>query len=65
MDAIDEGMRMVNECYGWNVQLKDKQKEVIKNVIEGRHTVAILPTGYGKSMTYMLPPLILDEVCNT
>ena len=24
------------------------------------HTVGILPTGYGKSMTYVLPPLLVD-----
>lgn len=29
--------------------LKDKQKEAIKNFVNGRDCFVILPTGYGKS----------------
>ena len=42
--------------------LKKEQAEVICNVLDKKDTLAILPTGFGKSLTYILPPLILDEV---
>ena len=39
-----------------NVQLKSEQKEIIKNVLERKDSMAVLPTGFGKSMCYVLPP---------
>jgi len=43
--------------------LKEKQMEIIQAVIEGKDVVGLLPTGYGKSMTYLIPPLITKKVC--
>lgn len=36
-----------------------KQKEVIDALMEGKHTLALLPTGYGKSLCYQVPSQIL------
>ena len=41
-------------------QFRGLQKDVIKNVLAGRNTLAIMPTGGGKSLTYQLPALMLD-----
>ncbi|NND15254.1 MAG: ATP-dependent DNA helicase RecQ [Eudoraea sp.] len=41
-------------------QFKGLQEEVIKNVIDGKNTFVIMPTGGGKSMCYQLPALIMD-----
>jgi ATP-dependent DNA helicase RecQ len=38
------------------------QREIIESVISGSPTLAILPTGGGKSLTYQLPALLLDGV---
>jgi ATP-dependent DNA helicase RecQ len=35
------------------------QEQIIRSVLEGRDTLAVLPTGGGKSLTYQLPSLLL------
>ena len=43
----------------WKIDnLKDKQMEIIEALINKKDVVGLLPTGYGKSLTYLIPPLI-------
>jgi ATP-dependent DNA helicase RecQ len=46
----------------WGYDLKDKQIEVLDNFMGGKDVVGLLPTGYGKSMCYLIPPLITGKV---
>jgi RecQ family ATP-dependent DNA helicase len=47
----------------WNIaNLKDKQIEVINELLLGNDVIGLLPTGYGKSMCYMLPALLTKRV---
>lgn len=39
--------------------LRPGQAEVIESVLSGRDTLAVMPTGSGKSLTYQLPSLWL------
>ena len=41
-------------------ELRPGQAEVIESVLAGRDTLAIMPTGSGKSLTYQLPALYLS-----
>lgn len=42
-------------------KLKDKQEEIIKNILDGKDTIGILATGYGKSICYQLPFLLTKK----
>ena len=46
----------------WNFdKLKDKQISVINEILSGNDVIGLLPTGYGKSICYILPPLITKK----
>ncbi len=51
--------RIVQEQFGFE-DLRPGQKEAIRSVIAGRDTLAVLPTGSGKSMIYQLSSLVLS-----
>ena len=38
--------------------LKEKQIEVINSFLNKKDVIGLLPTGYGKSLCYLLPPLV-------
>ena len=50
--------RTLRETFGLH-QLRPGQAEVIRSVLEGNNTLAIMPTGAGKSLCYQLPSLHL------
>ena len=50
--------RTLRETFGLE-KLRHGQAEVIRSVLEGNNTLAIMPTGAGKSLCYQLPSLHL------
>ena len=60
---IDQYFDIVKPKHNLNITLKPEQKEILENLlIKKCDTFGFLPTGYGKSLTYMIPPLLLDEL---
>jgi ATP-dependent DNA helicase RecQ len=53
---------ILQQYYGYP-SFKEGQKEVIDSVIKHQHTLAILPTGGGKSICYQIPAILLPGKC--
>lgn len=51
--------KLLNKYFGYQT-FKTGQKEVISSLLGGNHTIAMLPTGTGKSLCYQLPGYCLD-----
>ena len=51
-----------NQCFQ-DIALKEKQAEALEQLLLGKDMVVQLPTGYGKSLLYILFGLLTEEVC--
>lgn len=56
-----ETLPTLKKYWGYS-KLKSKQVKVIDSILKGNDTIALLTTGYGKSLTYLLPALHLDKL---
>jgi hypothetical protein len=62
MDCLSLFSR-VKSSYSWDLDLKKDQEDILNLLIVKQNVMVVLPTGYGKSLLFILTPLLLDEVC--
>ena len=61
---VENLFRRISVIYKLPEALKSDQTKILEILVNRKEDViAILPTGYGKSLIYLAIPLILDEVC--
>ena len=59
MQSIHE---ILQKYWGY-ASFRPLQEEIIQSVLDGKDTLALLPTGGGKSICFQVPALVLDGIC--
>lgn len=54
--------KVLNQYWGYTT-FRHPQKQVIEHVLNKKDTIALLPTGGGKSLCFQVPTLLLKGVC--
>lgn len=58
---MDRAAQLLHSVFGFP-DFRPGQAEIVQSVLEGRNTLAIMPTGGGKSLCFQLPALCRDGV---
>ncbi|MDV2581654.1 DNA helicase RecQ [Alkalibacillus haloalkaliphilus] len=56
---INQAVHTLNHYYGFS-SFRPGQEEAIQSILNKNNTLAIMPTGGGKSLCYQIPSLVLD-----
>ncbi len=59
VDQLTELRNKLKEVFGYD-NFRGTQEAIINNIMEGKNTFVIMPTGAGKSLCYQLPALMKD-----
>ncbi|MEM7123522.1 MAG: DNA helicase RecQ [Pseudomonadota bacterium] len=57
VDVEDEKRRVLKDVFGFD-GFRPGQEDVVDSLLAGRHTLAVMPTGAGKSLCFQVPALI-------
>jgi len=60
--AVDRLPEALHATFGFNA-FRGVQEQVVRRVLGGASTLAVMPTGAGKSLTYQLPAVLLPGTC--
>jgi ATP-dependent DNA helicase RecQ len=58
---LEDAARLLHAVFGF-AEFRPGQAEIVQAVLEGRNTLAIMPTGGGKSLCFQLPALCREGV---
>ena len=59
---LNRATEILHQVFG-HADFRPVQKEIIESVLTGKDTLALLPTGGGKSLCYQIPALTQDGIC--
>lgn len=62
MSSIAGAFPVLKDVFGFD-GFRGRQEEVVARVLDGRSTLAVMPTGAGKSLTYQLPAVMREGTC--
>ena len=66
MERLRKAVKSVSIKRGFEFTLKEKQLECISSIVcDGRNVLAVLPTGYRKSVIYQILPDVFDIMLGT
>ncbi len=60
MESAEEKIYDVLRRHWGFTEFRPVQREIIRSVLDGRDTLALMPTGGGKSLTYQVPTLVRE-----
>jgi ATP-dependent DNA helicase RecQ len=63
MEIQDKSPLHILKSYWGFSEFRNLQEEIIHSVLSGKDTLALLPTGGGKSLCYQVPALCLPGLC--
>ena len=55
-------LHTLQQYWGFN-SFRNQQEAIINDVLNGNDTLALLPTGGGKSICFQLPALMQEGIC--
>ncbi len=62
MNVSDSIHEILKKHWGYD-SFRPKQEEIIRSVLEGNDTLALLPTGGGKSICFQVPAIAKEGIC--
>ena len=57
--SIDDARSVLRERFGYD-EFRPGQQAIIEAILDGRDSLAVMPTGAGKSICYQIPAVLLD-----
>ncbi len=60
--ALSRILEILEKYWGYK-SFRPLQEDIINSVLEGKDTLALMPTGGGKSITFQVPALVNDGIC--
>ena len=60
--ALSDPLEALHATFGFSA-FRGVQADVVERVLAGRSTLAVMPTGAGKSLTYQLPAVMSQGTC--